>query len=97
MTNVNGLRWQLQNVDFCGQLIISLWILISAWGYCLAGRSTSGQVSVSWQRQKGFGLKCPGTYYLVKVHDAIDLNKGNQDQWKQNSPITSKIHHHILH
>ena len=58
---------------FCGQLILFLWILMCAWGYCPAGRSICGQLSASWQRQPGFGWN---VLVLGKVHDcATDLNK----------------------
>jgi hypothetical protein len=43
----------------------SLWILMCAWGYGLAGRSTCGQVSAFWQRQPGFWLKCHDTWYKI--------------------------------
>ena len=84
----------IEHLKCCGQLTISLWILMCFWGYCLAGMSTSGQVLASWQRQVGW------YWYWVNdvhgVHDAVNLNKGPPDQWKQNRPITSKIHHHVL-
>jgi hypothetical protein len=44
-----------ENVWFCGQLTISLWILMCAWGYCLAGWA-----SASWQTQPSFWLNCSG-------------------------------------
>lgn len=68
--------------------------LISPSGHYLAGRSTC----VSLLAEEIRFLATTKKYVLVldKVSDAVDRKQGSRDQWKQNSSITSQIHHHIL-
>ena len=60
---------------FCFHGTISVLILKCVWGHCLVWRSTYGQVSASWQRQAGFWIKCPGTWW--NCFDAL----GPKHQW----------------
>ena len=53
---------------FCFHQTISVLILKNVWGHCLVERSTYGQVSASWQRQPGFWLKYPGTWWNSLCH-----------------------------
>ena len=74
---------------FCGQVTIYFWILLCAWGYCVAGRSSVSLLAEATR----FLAKM--SWYWVKF--MMPLTKhGPQDQWRQNSLKTSKIHHHIL-
>ena len=84
-----NLRVQVKHSS-CFPGTISVLILKYSWGHCLVGRSTYGQISASWQRQR-FLAKMP--WYLVEFIMPLILTRA-PGPLQQNTPKALMIHHH---